>query len=613
MNSNFKILQPKETIINVKEEIDWVFIMRKDTDYISQNLIHNTEIDSRTLEAKIKECYEQFFTELTDLLAWSFQNKNNVEFHIYENQYIENLIADKIKGCGIINLDPVYTRESFRLSISRGYSFNGLNYIKQVNSPNTESIDNQIANLKKYFNQDLPICLVDDDIFSGGSIVSVIQLLSKNNIDIQRVIPGIQVGMPSSIQEAGINVDPAIQYLANDNLNILSKVNLCDPGDFLIGARGLVTMFSSDKFGRSPYLRPFVSVSRKIGFDKSLEEIFAQKLFDLNIKFYQTLSKALGEEILVKHLPLSFIQILSDLYNINTNDRFVEVLDYLKKNISTLWGKTNLLSHKIEKLDSSKDEKCIFIDINDTLIKDGASINQISDEHLLNFNEKIKTLNQLGYKVGLFSDSPRVGLEIANKKLGLTDNTYIAENGNLIVIDGEAVTFSPLPEIDLIKSKIIEIAKSLNIIQKPELLSVTFGGDPFNYDQNTWAFGKGRENSVSVFGSGDFLTLINSTISKEFENLGIDLYVKGNYLGIHPYKEISSGKVRIIKELASLGNDVFTIGNSQADLVDHAKVKSFLVANHNVKNLDIQKYTVVTNSYFDGVLEALDLIINKKI
>lgn len=613
MNSNYRILQPKETVINVSDEIDWVFIMRKDTDYISQNLIRNTKIDQRTLETKIKECYEQFFTELTDLLAWSFQNKNNMEFHIYENEYIENLISAKIRGLEVINLDPVYTGESFRLSISRGYSFNGLNYIKQVNSPYTESIDNQIRNLQEYFKHDLPICLVDDDIFSGGSIVSVIQLLSKNSIDIQKVIPGIQVGMPSSIQEAGINVDPAIQYLANDNLNILSKVNLCDPGDFLIGARGLVTMLSNDKFGRSPYLRPFVSVSRKIGFDKSLEEVFAQKLFDLNIKFYQTLSHELGKEILVNYLPLSFTQILSKLHSIDTDDKFVEVLAYLKENISTLWGKTNLLSHKIENGDNSRNEQFIFIDINDTLIKDGDSINQITGENLLSFNKKVKTLNQLGYKIGLFSDSPKVGLEIANMKLGLTDNTYIAENGNLIVIDGEEVTFSPLPEIDLIKSRIIQIAESLKISQKPDLLSVTFGGDSVIHDKSSWAFGKGRENSVSVFGSTDFLTSINNTISKEFKNLGVDLYIKGNYLGIHPYKEISSGKVRIIKELASLGNDVFTIGNSQADLVDHIKVKSLLVANHNVKNLDIQKYTSVTHSYFEGVLEALDLIINKSI
>ncbi len=266
----------------------------------------------------------------------------------------------------------------------------------------------------------------------------------------------------------------------------------------------------------------------------------------------------------------------------------------------------------------------VFIDLNGTLISEDAINTELNDQILRSLRDAIARLQKSSVQVGLCSDSPLSNLRKVSQYLSMTEDApIVAENGNLVEFLQNKIVIRRLTDElrQHICAVIGEVGSDLGLVQHPDVDSVEFTGEEIGY-KDCWAFGAGRETSISIFGPDEFLNTVAEKIrSSTFANgetIGIDLALECQFLGFHPIDDFSLAKSRSLDWLKQNGpklgvsiDSIWLIGNSNSDVMRSGdpQVHTVLVADHRVSPELLSKATYVSelpNS--QGVIDSLEFI-----
>lgn len=252
---------------------------------------------TNAMRSDLHEAYQTFVTGLVDAYK-SHSGDRPTEVVLvdaeYANVHRNKKISDYIKGreddyC-IVTMDPLCDfPDIMSFAVSRLFEPTGMQSDRLTNRPGSPEINDQIRAIQKAAHG-RKIILVEDDLFSGGTIKRTIELLhgsgvngSYNPVDVEALFPGIQAlsdkpvatGVPLHIDPV-FTVDIPLGYETEDVLDI------GDPRDFLIGGDGLVTTE-----GRMPYVLPFVSPSARATVPNDREGAFSSHVLELTKAFYE--------------------------------------------------------------------------------------------------------------------------------------------------------------------------------------------------------------------------------------------------------------------------------------------------------------------------------------
>ncbi|MBL7159571.1 HAD hydrolase family protein [Candidatus Microgenomates bacterium] len=563
-----EILKPQTEVVEVDPDVDFVYIMRKDGNFtmtpIVESLTSEYSLDQEQTKQILLEEYDLFFSKLADVFLWAFSSKGKIELHLYDPDILDQKEKEKAGILPIISLDPLMTKGVHEFEVSRGYYSGGKKDHGQVNRPGSKWLDYQAKQLAEELGV-VPVCVVEDDIFSGGSLIKALGALLKAGVIIQKVIPGIQVGNPTKLEEMEIVVDPVVKYKAVDGSDIFDKVDLGDPRDFLLGASGLVIKLPDGGYGRAPYVLPFVSTAARASIPNETEKEFALKVLQANFEFFQRTEERINKSILLKHMDSYFVQLMHNLYGFDSNTPMSQVVAWSIENLDSLWKRNSDLGAIHEELEKLKlPANLIFIDVNGTLIAEDSVDGCIDNKALFEFSQAVDQLKKQGFGIGLCSDSPLPQLVEFSQQVGLADGPIIAENGSIISNNGRKIILNELDGISGFKGMIIDVASG-SYKQDKDCVAPEFRGKTPDYSSNFWAFGANRETSVSVFGPPEFIGQLGKVFT-DTQGISIDCSPKYNYFAIHP-GDCQQNKGKTLTLLSQFSYNVIMIGNSQSDWV----------------------------------------------
>ncbi|MEU8567400.1 hypothetical protein AB0C51_03390 [Streptomyces pathocidini] len=213
----------------------------------------------------------------------------------------------------------------------------------------------------------------------------------------------------------------------------------------------------------------------------------------------------------------------------------------------------------------------VLLDVNGTLLPAGSSAHS-SRCGWDRLRDALGPLHADGLTVGLCSDSPLEQLREFGRQIGLgTATTFpvVAENGNVISLDGGIRVMAPFPAAASVRALISEIAAAHGLEQLQDAPAPEFGGTPVT--PRTWAFGENRRASVSVFAPPSLVTAaaraLGSWALDHGIELGLDRSPRRCFLGVHPYTPYRTGKRRTLEVLAGEGHRPLMVGDSLSDWV----------------------------------------------
>jgi phosphoglycolate phosphatase-like HAD superfamily hydrolase len=467
-------------------------------------------------------------------------------------------------------MDPLINHNIPVVAVSRGYYLGGRTTFGLTHRPDSKPLDEQ---LRAAVPKGSEVNLVEDDVFTGGSIRQMAQRYEDHG-KIRRVVPGIQVGSPSHLENSGIAVLPVVRYQTVDGTDPVQegRIELDDPRDFLVGSSGLVVQLPSGKNGRAPYVLPFVSPAERASVDPSMEEEFSQSVLAASRRFFQELEARCGRRIELGDVEPAFVDTMRELLGLDTHMPMVDVIDFCFMHMRELrermfrmgeaMADRDRLMAELNELAIPKD--VVFLDVNGTLFPDESQDGALDQSALAEFVDAARALRERDVRLGLCSDSPLAPLQAIAERLGI-DGPIIAENGN-VVFDGQReVAVQSLPDIPRLRERIQDVANAGGYLQVPDALSPEFGGGRVNGDGKEWAFGAGRSTSVSVFGDAALVQALHEHFKDE-QGLSIDSSPEYGYFALHPgnLRANKGGTLRLLREQ---GRNVVMVGNSMSDWV----------------------------------------------
>lgn len=605
------IVWPQGPQVVIDNQTDFAYIMRKDLNFTVDQIAQRYTGDyNKTLDQVtrvMRDEYEKFFANLAETITWGFSDKGKVQLHLYDPDYLENGIREKAGDQPMVSLDPLMDQDIMSFKVSRAYYPGGKNKYAQVERPGSESISAQASIIAESL-QGQTVAIVEDDIFSGGSVIQSAQYLNQSGVQVNRTITGLLIGDPPELNEMGIEAEGVVTYEREDGGDIFDKVDLGDPRDFLIGASGLVVKLPNGELGRAPYLFPFVSPHARVSIPSEKEEFFSNLVLEANYTFFNNLDAELGEHTCIKHMDPDFAKYMYEQHGIPVGTPMVQVVEWMMDNTITIWHETEKQAEFAQNLEKLQlPQKIVFIDVNGTLIPDDSLDGYIPEGDITGLRELIEKLDQHGIKVGLCSDSPLPQLIEYSESLGL-NGPIIAENGNIIYYHNEKVVVSGVDHLDEVKGQVKEIAQNNDFMQEEDVIAQEFGGKVVTDTDYTWAFGANRETSVTLFGH----SAIMQTIASEFshEGLTIDASPESpNSLAVHnhDYRKLKSQAIAL---LTKYGYSSLLVGNSYSDwVVNNGNSQTAFVANASVtEQTKNQAIYTAEKSYAAGVVEILRMI-----
>jgi hypothetical protein len=249
----------------------------------------------------------------------------------------------------------------------------------------------------------------------------------------------------------------------------------------------------------------------------------------------------------------------------------------------------------------------VLIDVNDTLIPSGAG-HVPGAPAWTRFRQVVAGFRHTGRAVGLCSDSPLDQLRSFGRDIGLGgDFPVVAENGNVVAVDGTVRVRAPFPELSEVRAMVVDLGRELGLRQHEDAVAPEFGGR--RPDGESWAFGANRRASVSVFGPPRLITAAARRLA-ERPGLAVDVGVQDTFLGVHPYPDLRGGKARALRRLAADGHRIVMIGNSGSDWVaPDSGVRCGFVGNADVPAAVREAaWAISPLPCLDGVLDLLSLL-----
>lgn len=614
---NYKARQeikwPQTSKVEVGADVNFVYIMRKDGNFtmspVAKRLATEYALDEGVTKQVLLEEYDTYFSKLADILKWGYSPKGSMELHLYDPAKLDKSVREKVGNLPTVSLDPLMNRGVFELGVSRGFYLGGRRDFGQVGRPGTGPLSKQADEISLVLNGD-PIAVAEDDIFSGGSVVASLDELEGSGIKIQKLVTGIQVGTPDSISNKGLDAESVVVYKTTNGVDIFDKVDLGDPRDYLLGASGLVIKLPNGKFGRAPYILPFVSSSARAGIPEEMEKEFAMKVLQASLEFYIGAGERIGKPMLLKNMDPNFELYMSEMYGFNPNTSMETVATWLMDNLDRLSDTTKLLGElqakNIESLALPKNT--VYLDVNGTLIPDDSTDGYISEEDLSSLQEAVVAAEAKGLAVGLCSDSPLPQLQEFAAKLGIR-GPIIAENGNIIFHNGEKLMVSEFKELQAHKANIIAHATDLGYEQLEDSIAPEFGGSIIDDSDNLWSFGANREASVTIFGPFD-VTYYAYESYESNRDYDLDFAPEHNFIAIHIGKNFRFNKGRTLSALTALGYNAIMVGNSMSDWVEpDTGVQCAFVAKSTIGQKIAHKVAYVSDKpLVEGVVDILNSI-----
>jgi len=137
---------------------------------------------------------------LLHALGKHFQHKGKTEIHLFEAEEIEAKRLSYLGQRSAISLDPIINSQNvIKIGVSRGYLPGGKIEIGMIARPGYPDLSEQIRALKARLLPNEAIDIFEDDIFTGGSLTKIVDMLHAEGIKVARIIPGIQVGKATSL------------------------------------------------------------------------------------------------------------------------------------------------------------------------------------------------------------------------------------------------------------------------------------------------------------------------------------------------------------------------------------------------------------------------------
>lgn len=608
-----EIKWPQTAKVEVGNNVDFVYIMRKDGNFtmspVVRRLATEYALDEGATKQILLEEYDTYFSKLADILKWGYSPKGSMELHLYDPAKLDKSVREKIGGLPTVSLDPLMNKGVFELGVSRGFYMGGRKDFGQVARPGTDPLSKQADGISLVLNSALT-AVAEDDIFTGGSVAASLTELKKSGVNVQKAVTGIQVDEPTSVLKMGVSVEAVVTYETADGAKILDKVDLGDPRDYLLGASGLVIKLPSGKFGRAPYILPFVSSAARAGIPTEMEKEFAQKVLQANLEFYIGAGERIGKPILLKSMDPNFVIYMVEMYGFNPNTSMETIAAWSMDNLDKLSDMTKLLGElqakNVESLALPKNT--VYLDVNGTLIPEDSADGYISEDNVGSLQEAVAAAEEKGLAVGLCSDSPLPQIQKFAAKLGIS-GPIIAENGNVVFNNGGTIIVNEIESLDEIKKKILSKAGFFGYKQGIDVVAPEFGGNTIPSDGDLWSFGANRETSVTVFGSQELITYLGTVFVNSAE-YGVDVSPENGYFAIHPGTNFRLNKGRTLSALTAFGYNAIMVGNSKSDWVDPTSgVQCAFVAESRISEEIANKAAYVSDKpLVEGVVDILNSI-----
>jgi hydroxymethylpyrimidine pyrophosphatase-like HAD family hydrolase len=605
----------KEPVVRLDGSTDFIYIMRKDGPYvaasIAERLSRRTGIARDVATSVLGYHYDAFHARLVDILGAHLSSGDRaVEIHLYEAEPLKRIIEDKTHGQRVINADPLLEGSLPSLYTSRHYALSGVTTLKQGERPGSPPMSMQLDNLANDFGNSA-VVITEDDIFSGKSMVDVIEALRGKGVPCSHVYPGIQVGMTPALSALNVAVDPAVQYLSVTKRDLFDQIDLGDARDFLLGASGLVVVLPTNTFGRAPYVLPFVSPHARAGIAAAQEYDFSSDVLLANREFFVSVESLLATPLILSDVDPCFARMCQSLYGFPATTKLSTVVEWALSRMEPLYR----INSELGKVQSdlyavTLPSRMVLLDLNGTLIPDDATDCHLQGELLQQLRSEIARLADAGIEVGLCSDSPLEPLKCAiAAPLGMR-GPIIAENGNILYHNDKRVRLRTLQDIEGLRHQIEKIVAEapVHYAKQQDCLSGEFGGQTLRFDQNEWAFGAGRESSISIFAPESLVSYLAEKLVLA-SDVSMDISADHNYLAIHP-GSFRTNKGETLNALAAFGYGVHMIGNSMSDWVNPTSgVRCGFVGGSTVPKEILRRAALTsTQPNTHGVIEILGML-----
>ncbi|MFG2939704.1 hypothetical protein [Streptomyces sp. NPDC048282] len=304
------------TCIDVPAARAFVVIMRDDTSYcvreFGRRLTGVSEVAEGVPAPALAESYHLFQRDVRSALRDGMRRSGDLEFHLVDAHRLELAVRSRLGGGTLISLDPLVERDVIPLRVSRGFLLGGRTSVGLVPRPGAAPIAAQIAAIPA----DAPgegCTLIEDDVFTGGTISDVIRLLRAAGRRVRHVVPGILLDQAAQSGILGATVDPVLLYRTVGSGQDARATELADPRNFLLGLSGLVVRLPDGTWGRAPYWLPFVRTSARVGIPVDAENEFAFRMIEANIRFFARAERLLLRTVRVADLSLAAQRLLMSL------------------------------------------------------------------------------------------------------------------------------------------------------------------------------------------------------------------------------------------------------------------------------------------------------------
>ncbi len=269
-----------------------VYFIRDDSSWALSNWIHLVN------KKKLERAKDAFLKGLIGQMDRAIEENTSIQILNLKEQL--TVVNNLSKNNQIINID-VCTGGDFKLNVSRlfGLSSGQCHLEKVINRPGYLALNNQ--------SKKIPMgnyLLLDDDVATGSTTEFVSQLFPKK-IGIKEIKSILEIQVKNKLSRSRI-------------------ADVVDFRDFIFGSRdgGLVVKLPNGLVCRAPYVLPYVSLSFRAKIMPQEEYRLSQKLWQLNLKFYQQIGK----------VPLSltdkYFQRLMTYIGFNKNDDMTSICQW---------------------------------------------------------------------------------------------------------------------------------------------------------------------------------------------------------------------------------------------------------------------------------------------
>jgi len=526
--------------------------------------------------AGAEPAWNEFVSGLFEAFGWAFNDNIDIVNHSLES--LAGRLQEINCGWNTISIDPCIGGD-IDVGISRVFLPGGKVDIGIAARPGFSSLAEQFSAIPRG-----EYVLLEDDIFSGGTIRQVITSFSQYDVSIKKLVCGFQVGEPS--------IDDPIVALERYSSEMV--VDLNDPRDFLAGAYkgGLVIQYPDKAYVRVPYVLPFVDSEARSSIPRQKVLEFSKKIWRLNIGFWEKFQQIkLQDAEPFFYLMLQRWGYTGEETMLSVCEDMLDLLDFPKVSVAC-----------------ENDRNAIFLDLNGTLITSNTGeLNSTSQE----IAETIGATEEKGWSIGLCSDSPHLVLKEWGQARGIK-GPVVSENGRLL--DNEPI-FSQTPSILQDRGVVEEWAKKKGLSIFSDVTAPEFGGSQPN--DTGIAFGAGRVCSTSVFCFKQGLAYPGLTIElgaflEELDVGSIDCSPQHGFIAIHEAGDFRCIKGRILRAIGYalylLGRECWMVGDSLSDIVSAPALCKFASVGNAQETVKQAADLVAESSYTKGVLELIRAI-----